>query len=107
MAIKVKSPGQYEARARIAKALGHPTRLLLLDVLKAQETCVCDLTEIAGVDQSTVSKHLAILKEAGLVASRKEGTMTYYRQTASCLEGFFSCLEAVLKNNLKARRAMI
>lgn len=107
MAIKIKSPDQYEARAKIARALGHPTRLMLLDVLKEREACVCDLTEIAGVDQSTVSKHLALLKEAGLVASRKEGTMTYYRQTASCLEGLFTCLEAVLKNKLKAQRALL
>jgi ArsR family transcriptional regulator len=65
----------------------------LLDVLMDQEVCVCDLTEIGGVDQSTASKHFAILKEAGLVASRKEGTKTIYRQTAACLEGFLSCIE--------------
>ena len=80
---------------------------MLLDLLKTGETCVCQLTDTLGVDQSTVSKHLSILKEAGLVASRKEGTMVYYRQTASCLEGFFTCLETVLKNNLKAQRSVI
>jgi len=105
--MKKKRPDQYEARANIAKALAHPTRLLLLDILKEQEMCVCDLTAIAGVDQSTVSKHLAILKQAGLVASRKEGTATFYRQTASCLEGFFHCLETVLQTNLKSQRAAI
>ncbi|MBN2489756.1 MAG: helix-turn-helix transcriptional regulator [Planctomycetes bacterium] len=102
-----KTPQQYEARARIARALAHPTRLLLLDLLKERETCVCDLTEIAGVDQSTVSKHLAILRDAGLVAGRKEGAMTFYRQTASCLEGFFGCLETVLRENLASRSAVI
>ena len=105
--MNIRSQAQYEARARIAKALGHPTRLMLLDMLKARETCVCELTEALGVDQSTVSKHLAILKEAGLVAGRKEGTMVYYRQTATCLEGFFTCIETVLKNNLKAQRSVI
>ena len=59
------------------------------------------------MDQSTVSKHLAILREAGLVASRKEGTMTFYRQTASCLEGFFTCVETILRENLAAQRAVI
>jgi ArsR family transcriptional regulator, arsenate/arsenite/antimonite-responsive transcriptional repressor len=107
MAMKGKAPAHYEARAKIARALAHPTRLLLLDVLKRKETCVCDLTDIAGVDQSTVSKHLAILREAGLVASRKEGTMTFYRQTATCLEGFFACVETILKENLAAQRAVL
>ena len=105
--MKKKSPEHYEARAKIARALAHPTRLLLLDVLKQKETCVCDLTDIVGVDQSTVSKHLAILREAGLVASRKEGTMTFYRQTATCLEGFFNCVETILKENLAAQRAVL
>jgi DNA-binding transcriptional ArsR family regulator len=49
---------RYDARARIAKALAHPTRLMMLDVLADREWCVCELTELAGLDQSTVSKHL-------------------------------------------------
>ena len=107
MTMKMKSTEQYEARAKIAKALGHPTRLTLLDMLERQETCVCELTDALDVDQSTISKHLSVLKEAGLVASRKEGTMVFYRQTACCLEGFFTCIETVLKNKLKAHRSVI
>ena len=95
----------YEARAKVAKALAHPTRLLLVDALNEKEMCVYDLTQLVGADQSTVSKHIAILRNAGLVSGRKEGSMNYYRVTCSCLEGFFSCIEAVLQENLKVQRA--
>jgi ArsR family transcriptional regulator len=105
MTIKRKTQQHYEARAEIAKALGHPTRLLLLDALQKQETCVCDLTDLVGADQSTVSKHLAILKNVGLVACRKDGPMSFYRVTCRCLDGFFKCIETVLKANLDAQRA--
>ena len=97
----------YEARARVAKALAHPSRLLILDALQQRETCVCELTELVGADQSTVSKHLAILKQAGLVEDRKEGANTYYRVKVCCLEGFWRCVESVLKENLKAQQAAL
>ena len=71
--MKHKSKRHYEARARIAKALSHPSRLLMLDALAEGEMCVCDLTELVGADQSTVSKHLAVLKQAGIVEDRKKG----------------------------------
>jgi ArsR family transcriptional regulator len=100
-----KSQQLYEARAKVAKALAHPTRLFLLDALQEKETCVYDLTELVGADQSTVSKHLYILKEAGLIAGRKEGSMSFYRVTCKCLDGFFGCIESVLKENLRAQRA--
>lgn len=104
-AMRKKSTQLYEARAKVAKALAHPTRLLLLDALQEKETCVCDLTELVGADQSTVSKHLAVLKDAGLIAGRKERSMSFYRVTCNCLDGFFGCIESVLKENLKAQRA--
>ena len=97
----------YEARAKIAKALAHPSRLMILDALGDAETCVCDLTELVGADQSTVSKHLAVLKNAGLVSDRRDGTMTFYRLKIRCLGGFWSCVESVLKQNLKDQEAAI
>ena len=105
--MKRKTPEQYAARARVAKALAHPTRLLLLDALKGGEHCVGDLTELAGVDQSTVSKHLAVLRDAGLVSARKEGQMTYYGVRCPCLEDFFVCIERVLRDNLRTYRVQV
>lgn len=102
-----KAASFYEARARVAKALAHPTRLLILDVLQEREWCVCELTRLVGVDQSTVSKHLALLKQAGVVEDRREGTMIFYRPRVRCLEGFWRCIESVLKENLKAQAAAL
>ena len=98
---------RYEARARIAKAMAHPSRLLLLEALEAKERCVCDLTALVGADQSTVSKHLAVLKQAGLVEDRKEGVMVYYRVKVCCLHGFWDCIEGVLAENLKVQQAAL
>ncbi|VAX37614.1 Transcriptional regulator, ArsR family [hydrothermal vent metagenome] len=102
-----KTRKQYEARAKVAKAMAHPSRLLILDLLQKQEMCVNDLTDKVGADQSTVSKHLAILKETGLVDARKEGTMSYYRVSCGCLDGFFSCIETVLLADVKGRQKLL
>ena len=75
---------QYEARAEIAKALAHPNRLLMLDALRRGEFCVCELTELVGADQSTVSKHLAVLRHAGLVDDRKDGAMAHVSLIGGC-----------------------
>jgi len=102
--MKTNSREFYEARAHIAKALAHPSRLLILDALKEGDRCVCELTELVGSDQSTVSKHLALLKNAGLVKVRKEGVMVYYGNRCKCLGGFFECIESVLKDNIDAQK---
>ena len=98
---------QYEARAKIAKAMAHPSRLLMLDLLQKQEMCVSDLTKEVGADQSTVSKHLAVLKDVGLIDVRKEGAMSYYRVTCGCLDGFFSCMETVLLSDVSERQTAL
>ena len=98
---------RYAARARIAKAMAHPSRLLMLEAMEGEERCVCELTELVGADQSTVSKHLGVLKQAGLVEDRKEGVMVYYRVKVCCLQGFWDCIEGVLAENLKAQQAAL
>ena len=95
-AMKLKSQDHYRIRANIAKAMGHPSRMLILDVLRDGEMCVCELTRLVGVDQSTISRHLAVLKQAGLIQDRKEGSSVYYRLMVGCLDGFFKCIEKVL-----------
>jgi DNA-binding transcriptional ArsR family regulator len=106
-AVAKHSRQRYEARAKIGKALAHPSRLLMLDVLSDGERCVCELTELVGADQSTVSKHLGILKQAGIVDDRKDGAKTFYRLKIKCLQGMWECIESVLKENLKTQRAAI
>ena len=105
--MKKKTKQHYRVRADIAKALAHPSRLMMVDALEDGPRCVCELTALVGADQSTVSKHLAVLKQAGIVDDRKEGTMTYYRLKVCCLTKFGDCVETVLKENLKEHKAAI
>lgn len=101
----VKTKTKYELRARIIKALAHPTRLFIVDEVAKGERCVCDLTAMIGADISTVSKHLSVLKQAGLVVDEKRGLMVYYRLKTPCLSGLFDCVEGVLRSNAKKQLA--
>ena len=103
----IKPRQQYEARAKIAKALAHPSRLLLLDALMEKNLCVFEMTELAGADQSTVSKHLAILKDAGFVTVEKKRAMSVYSIRCKCLDQFFECIETVLKQNVRAQQKLV
>ena len=99
---------KYEARAKIIKALGHPARLLIVDELAEHgERCVCELTELIGSDMSTVSRHLAQLKEAGIVDVDKRGQMVFYRLRVPCLRNFFDCIESVIACNLKTQQELL
>lgn len=66
---------KYES---VMKAAGDPTRARILKMLEGGEICVCDMIEILGLSQSTVSGHLAVLKKAGLITDRKKGRWAYY-----------------------------
>ncbi len=91
---------EYEDRARIVKAMAHPTRLLLVDeLLRWKERCVCDLTAAAGVDRSTVSKHLVLLNRAGLVTYEKRGLMVFYRARTQHLRDFLKFIECCLRHS--------
>ncbi|MDD3953619.1 MAG: metalloregulator ArsR/SmtB family transcription factor [Lentisphaeria bacterium] len=92
---------RLEARARIIKALGHASRLMMIDELSFGERCVCELRDLVGADLSTVSKHLSVLKNAGLVEDEKRGTQVFYRLKVPCVLKFFSCVEAVLENQAR------
>ena len=95
---------RYEKRARIIKALAHPSRLLMVDALAEGERCVCELKELVGSDISTVSKHLALMREAGLVVDRKQGLQVFYRLQVPCILNFFGCIDAVERNLEKRQR---
>ena len=103
-----KTQARYEARAKILKAMAHPTRLFIVDQLaNAGEKCVCELTEMIGADMSTVSRHLAVLKAAGLVEDEKRGSMVFYRLRVKCLVNFFECIESVIQCNAKSQLELL
>ncbi len=91
-----KTQARLEARARIIKAMAHPTRLFIVDELSRGERCVCELTGMIGADTSTVSKHLSLLRAAGIVGDEKRGNQVFYSLKVPCVLHFFSCVENVL-----------
>lgn len=101
-----KIKAKYETRAQIIRAMSHPTRLFLVDELSKGERCVRELTEMVGDDMSTVSKHLSLLKNAGIVVDEKRGTQVFYSLRARCALNFFSCVESVLKTDARKRATL-
>ncbi len=95
------------SRAAIFKALGHPTRVFLVQELSKGEDCVCRLTEKVGADMSTVSKHLSILKNAGIVSDDKRGLQVYYRLRITCILSIFGCVDSVMEQRLREHEALM
>ena len=86
---------RYKAQARIIKALAHPTSLFIVNELARGERCVCELTDLIGVEMPTVSRHLSVLKNAGILDDEKRGAQVFYRLRVPCVLNFFKCVEAV------------
>ena len=75
--------------AQVFKALGDPVRLRLVSLIGAHqggEVCVCDLTDAFDLTQPTISHHLKVLREAGIIASERRGTWVYYRLEPAALD---------------------
>ena len=98
---------QAKARADILKALAHPIRVLLLDALSRGDRCVNELNELADVDQSTISRHLAQLKKAGIVSERKEGAKVIHHLACPCMLRAFDCSVEVLKTVTKRQNTVL
>ena len=85
----VLTPDEAERIARTFKALGDPTRVRLLSLIAASgdgEACICDLTEPVGLSQPTVSHHMKLLVDAGLVTREQRGRWAYYHVVTDALE---------------------
>ncbi len=91
-----RSKAQTERRVALIKALAHPSRLAIAEALQDGEQCVCDLRDLVGADLSTVSKHLAVMRDAGLLETEKRGLNVYYRLRCPCLLSFFECIDSLL-----------
>jgi ArsR family transcriptional regulator, arsenate/arsenite/antimonite-responsive transcriptional repressor len=80
--------GRAERMAEVAKALGDPVRMQLVDVLRkhAGKACVCELVPLFDLSQPTVSHHLKVLREAGIVGSERRGLWAYYYVIPNALE---------------------
>ena len=100
-AMDSKTLARYKARAQVFKALAHPSRLLIVDELMQSERCVCELTALVGSDMSTVSKHLSVLRAAGVVQDERRGAQIWYRLRMKCVTRFFGCVESELQKQAR------
>ena len=82
----------YDGRAKVMKALAHPSRLLIAHALIDHELCVCELRELLKQNLSTVSRHLSVMKNAGLLREEKRGLYVYYHLTCPCILDFLDCV---------------
>ena len=97
----------FEKQAQIAQAIAHPIRVAILDFLKDGEQCVCDIAEFVGSERSNVSRHLAVMVNAGLLEYRKEGLKVIYSLKCKCIIDFFSCVIKVLKQQAKENEKLL
>ncbi|HEY3328833.1 MAG TPA: metalloregulator ArsR/SmtB family transcription factor [Capsulimonadaceae bacterium] len=81
---------------KIMKALAHRSRLEIVQTIGRGEVCVSDLQQVVGSDMSTVSKHLSVLKNAGIVEDKKIGLQVFYRLRIPCIADFIHCIGAVM-----------
>jgi ArsR family transcriptional regulator, arsenate/arsenite/antimonite-responsive transcriptional repressor len=84
----------------VLKALANPARARIIKLLEEGELCVCDIIIVIGLKQSTISKHLNILKNAGLVDDRKDGTWAYYRLSKDRINEYNVFMNTMMKKCL-------
>lgn len=100
----LSSKDVYRRHARLLKLLAHETRLMIVDRLSRGECTAGELVEMIAADQTTVSKHLALLRAHGIVEDRRDGNSVIYRLLTPCIMSFFGCAASVLKERRGGRR---
>jgi ArsR family transcriptional regulator len=87
-----------ESRARVFKAMAHPARMRIVSMLSSGSKNVGELTKAVGFDMSTVSKHLTILREAGVVLDETRGRSVYYSLYCTCIPEFIHCIDEIVQH---------
>ena len=97
----------YQIKAQVIAAAAHPVRLAILDCLRQGERCVCDLAVAVGAGRANVSRHLAVMLQAGIVDCRKDGLKMIYSLKTPCILNFLSCVTDVLREQVQANTAVL
>ena len=95
----------FKAQAQVFKALAHPGRLLMVEELSRGERCVCELAALVGSEMPTVSRHLSLLKNAGIVDDEKRGSKVFFRLMTPCVMNFFWCVASVRQKGQREEAA--
>ena len=96
----------YEQKAIIYKALAHPIRVQIVELLANGEKSVSEIVARVGAKESNTSRHLAVLKAAGVVNARKVGMNVYYELRLPCIVNMFSCVDRAIREKAEYHRAI-
>lgn len=106
--IKISSEtGRLRLKAEVFKAMGHPIRLGIIEFLRNEEKCVCEIVDYMGTGMSNISKHLSVLKKAGILEDRRDGLKMMYRLVMPCALEFSSCVEHTVLKRLESQRSIM
>ncbi len=98
---------EAEIRSEVIKAMAHPVRLMVIEVLKEGNKSFSELMEYFDVDKSTLSKHISVLKVAGIVSSQKDGMESIFHLQVPCVTDFFQCVTAVIEDKIKQHQCCV
>jgi len=97
----------YKRKAEICKAIANPVRIKILEILKNAPKCVSEIQHLVGGDISSISKHLKIMKSAGLLLTERRHKQVFYRLRVLCILDFFYCIEEVLTADMRESIALV
>lgn len=101
------NPPLHQFKAEFFKALGHPVRIVILEQLRAGEQCVNDLQAALGIDQSTASQQLAMLRNRNIVELRKDGTSVFYRVRDPMIFQLLDVARAIFNTHLISTQELL
>jgi DNA-binding transcriptional ArsR family regulator len=97
----------YQLKAEFFKTLGHPTRIRVLELLSERERAVSEMLSEVGIEAANLSQHLAVLRRAGLVATRKEGSSVYYSLTTAEVAELLQVARQILTGVLSGQTELL
>lgn len=97
----------YQKKATLLKALGHPLRLKIIDILRQEEITVSQLCEKMEEEQANISRHLSILRKEEIIDYYKKGVNTYYNVKYTCITNLNVCLDEIMKTRLQGEIDML
>ena len=101
--MRFMSKEEFEVRARVMKALASPVRLQIVDELSRGERCMCELLPLFNISKSTLSRHIAALRQVGIIAERREGARSFLKLQTPCIMQIFDCAMAVIRAEAKEK----
>lgn len=97
----------FELHANVCKALGHPLRIEVIDLLQEKEYCFADILEVTGELKSNLSQHLSVMTKKGILKVRREGQCSYFSLTSDKVARACNLMREVLIENLKEQQKLL